>query len=77
MNKNDPEQIAILMEQLQEIKTWRNYSRPYQSIGGMMTENKIMKEWAEQHMKGKYYNFFSLWYFELDSDYALFLLRWS
>ena len=69
--------LQKLTDHLNEIKGWYHYSYAYSTIENMIKTNEVMREWADKHLHGKWYNYFSIWYFELESDYAMFLLRWS
>ena len=74
MNNDD---LIKLTEHFIEIRSWHHYSHKYDSIRGVMDENELKKAWCNEHLKGRYQNYFTLWYFEKEDDYLLFLMRWS
>lgn len=74
MNTQD---LTVLMDHLNEIQDWYHYSYAYSTIKDMMETNVEMRDWADEYLKGKWHNYFSLWYFKEESDYLLFLMRWS
>lgn len=74
MNNQD---LTVLTEHLSEIKNWHQYHYNYSSISDLMSNKDHMRDWCKEHLKGKWHNYFSLWYFKEESDYLLFLMRWS
>lgn len=74
MNNQD---LSVLMEHLNDIKNWYHYHHDYTSISEILDGQVERTAWAKEHLKGKWHNYFSLWYFEKEDDYLLFLMRWS
>ena len=77
MTTNDHDKLIKLTDHLNEIKNYHIYQQNFSSIGELIDKHENQKPWCEKHLKGRWYNYFSVWYFEKEDDYTLFLLRWS